>query len=175
MQYKIRKRLNIDESIRKERLTYSIDGIEGIVEYKDFLKVGRKFLHIVKKNEIKIETVDYILGLDAGGIIPTLSFSASTLIPFKLAWKLNLDITNKEVFNEPSASGKNVYIYNLFRNKTIIIVDDEITTGDTIHSLYNVLKKYNITVLCGLFVYKNNNFNRDLFDFPIFNLYNFSM
>lgn len=177
MKYKIAKRTNIASSVRRERLTYSFDGIEDVVSYNDFLSIGKNFLKETENNNINLSNVDYLLGLDAGGIIPTISFSSATKIPFKLAWKLDLEMPNKEEFTEPFASGKSVFVYNLMRDKNIIIIDDEVTTGATIQSLYSILKKYNINVACALSIYKcNDNKKKSInFDFPLLHLSDFSM
>lgn len=152
-------RLSISEGIRKERVINPIDGIDDIVKYEDIEEISLVFEREIINNNIDLSTVDFLIGLDSGGFLPTFGLSALTKIPFKLAWKINLDIEQKFIINEPYAVGKDIYIYNLPTSRNVIIVDDEITTGKSILNLFNVLQSQNINVLAVLVITEITDFN----------------
>lgn len=152
-------RVNISIGTRKERVINPVDGINNIVKYEDIENISIFFEKELLRNNIDLGNIDFLIGLDSGGFVPTFGLAALTKIPFKLAWKVNLDIDKKFIINEPYAVGKEIYIYNLPISKNVIIVDDEITTGKSILNLFDVLQSQNITVLAVLVITEITDFN----------------
>ncbi|MGH3900933.1 MAG: phosphoribosyltransferase [Pseudonocardiaceae bacterium] len=80
-----------------------------------------------------------MLGLDAGGILPAVALASASGTPYRLSWRLDLDLPNKYVFCEPHSALPELYIYGSFHGKRVLIVDDEVTTGRTVANLTEVL------------------------------------
>ncbi|WP_307962079.1 phosphoribosyltransferase [Salinispora arenicola] len=80
------------------------------------------------------------MGLDAGGIVPTIALAWASGSQYRLAWKVNLDLPEKLVFHEPHARRLEVFAYGDFKGQRVLIVDDEITTGLTLNNLINALR-----------------------------------
>jgi adenine/guanine phosphoribosyltransferase-like PRPP-binding protein len=177
IEYKIIDRLNVSNHVRKERLVHELDGIEHTVTFNNIKSVGNTFIEKIQERNIDLSLVDYIIGMDSGGIMPTIALSSSTNIAYKLAWKLNLDIGNKTEFTETCASGKQVFLYNLIENSNIIIVDDEITTGSTVYNLYEALSQKGINVVCIISLFESVAFSQSSYyekiNCPVISLYKF--
>lgn len=83
---------------------------------------------------------DLLLGLDAGGILPTVAVALASDLPYRLAWKLDLDLPHKQRFIEPHARRTEVFAYGDLAGARMLIVDDEITTGHTLANLVTMLR-----------------------------------
>lgn len=82
---------------------------------------------------------DLVLGLDAGGILPTVALASASDTPYRLSWRLDLDLPNKHVFREPHSALPELFVYGSFQGRRVLIVDDEVTTGRTAVNLTEVL------------------------------------
>ena len=132
-------RCGVPEGVRTERIIHSLDGIERVVEPATVMEIGRR---LWEKAQLAFLTtkVDYLLGFDAGGIIPTLAVSIASSLPYKLAWKLNLDLPGKVSFTEPGAVRSQIYVYGLTAGLRVLLVDDEISSGLTAESAIAALR-----------------------------------
>jgi adenine phosphoribosyltransferase len=83
---------------------------------------------------------DLLLGLDAGGIVPTVAVALASGMPYRLAWKLDLDLPHKHLFTEPHARRTKVFAYGDLAGARVLLIDDEVTTGRTLASLATVLR-----------------------------------
>ncbi|MFC9266414.1 phosphoribosyltransferase [Streptomyces zhihengii] len=88
-----------------------------------------------------LNSVDFLLGLDAGGILPTVSLASAARLPYKIAWKLHLPLDGAVRFSEPHAMRTDVFAYGIAPGQRIVIVDDEITTGRTLTDLTRRLRE----------------------------------
>jgi adenine phosphoribosyltransferase len=88
-----------------------------------------------------------LLGLDAGGILPTVAIALVSDTPYRLAWKLDLDLPDKRQFSEPHARRTDVYTYGDLAGSRVLIIDDEITTGATVHNLVATLRAASANVV----------------------------
>lgn len=136
---RIVERLSVPETSRHERIIHTLDGLEQPVDADDLLATG---LELWKKanNEMVLGPVDYLLGLDAGGIIPTLALAQAAALPYKIAWKLHLPLAGMVQFSEPHARRTDVYAYEITPGSRVLLVDDEITTGQTLANLTERLR-----------------------------------
>jgi len=126
---------------RPIRIIHSLDGIFGPLDTQKVLKVIR---YLSKKIDWK--NVDYIVGFDSGGIIPSLFFSYVSKKPLLITYKLKLDLPNRIKFFEPHAVGKDIYIYGPKRGDKVILVDDEIYSGDSMVEAIKELQKRGIII-----------------------------
>lgn len=113
--------------------------VDGLLEPVDCSKLMQIMRRLTKR--INPRSLDYIIGLDSGGIIPALSASMITGLPLIVAYKANLDIENKIHFVEKHSANTSIYIYNLPKGSNVLLADDEIRTGGTIISCINSIVK----------------------------------
>jgi adenine phosphoribosyltransferase len=130
---------------RPSRVIHDLDGIRDSVEPATLLRVARRLWRKIVAADLK--TPELLLGLDAGGIIPTLGLSIVAKLPYKIGWKLNLDLPEKVRFIEYHAARRNVFAYSIPRRARVLIVDDEITTGKTAASLIEALRAVDVEVV----------------------------
>ncbi|TQF01939.1 phosphoribosyltransferase [Kitasatospora acidiphila] len=133
------ERLSVPETSRRERVIHSLDGLEQPVRMADLTSAGQE-LWKKSNEEMELGPIDYLLGLDAGGIIPTLALAQAAGLPYKIAWKLHLPLEGMVQFSEPHARRTDVYAYGITRGSRVLIVDDEITTGETLANLTQRLR-----------------------------------
>ena len=134
------KRIGVTNA-RPIRIVYSLDGILDSLDTQKLLRVVK---YLVKKVDYK--NVDFIVGFDSGGIIPSLFFAHLTRKPLLIAYKLKLDLPNRIKFLEPHAVGRNIYIYGLKKGNKVILIDDEIYSGDGMVEAIKELQKNGVIV-----------------------------
>ncbi|MFC1733892.1 phosphoribosyltransferase domain-containing protein [candidate division KSB1 bacterium] len=124
-----------------ERQTMVVSPLDGRVEPI----YPKKLKHIIGKliQQAGSEDLDYIIGLDSGGIIPGHSASDITDIPLIIAYKAELEVQNQIHFLETHSANPDIFIYNLPENSRVMITDDEIRTGETVINCINSLVKSN--------------------------------
>lgn len=136
----------LDSGVRAERVLHHLDGIDGPVDPTRFQEAGEAFLRCCEPLWTPVRP-EVLLGLDAGGILPTVALSLASGIPYRLAWKLDLSLPEKLSFEEPEAARTNVSVYGLTSTEVIFLVDDEVTTGRTLGNLADALRKRGISVI----------------------------
>lgn len=139
-------RLGVAADVRNVRVIHQLDGIEDDVHPSDLLSVGHQLWSRWRRHDA-FQDHDLILGLDAGGILPTVAVALATGTPYRLAWKLNLDLPDKLVFHEPHARRTEVFTYGQLDGRRVLIVDDEVTTGRTLAHLIDVLRQADAEVV----------------------------
>lgn len=139
--YQVRRvrRLGMPPTGRDVRIIHELDGITGPVHPQALMNVGSALWSAWSRHP-QYAASDLLLGLDAGGILPTVALAMASGLPYKLAWKLDLDLPGKRRFSEPHARRTDVYTYGDLTGQRVLIVDDEITTGQTIAGLVTVLR-----------------------------------
>lgn len=137
---KIVERRGVTAQQRAERVVHRLDGLEAPVTMEDFRSTAEDLWSRCQAELDHLDRVDFILGLDAGGIIPTLGLSAASGIPYKVAWKLDLPLPGAVTFSEPHAVRRDVHAYHIEARQRILIVDDEVTTGMTLVNLAAALR-----------------------------------
>jgi adenine phosphoribosyltransferase len=142
---KVVRRCGVPDGVRVHRILHALDGIESTVTPDALTDAGAR-LWFKAQAEIEIHNVDYLLGLDGGGILATVAVSIASQLPFKLAWKLDLDLPDKVTFTERSAVRPHVFAYGLQRGERTILVDDEISTGLTALSAAHALREIGLEV-----------------------------
>ena len=136
------ERLSVGTTSRRERVIHSLDGLEAPVHPQALAETGA---HLWDLLQVQVPngcgSVDFLLGLDAGGILPTVSLSNAGRLPYKIAWKLHLPLDGAVRFSEPHAVRTDVFAYGISPGHRIILVDDEVTTGLTLVNLTRRLRE----------------------------------
>ncbi|WP_434742454.1 phosphoribosyltransferase [Micromonospora sp. SH-82] len=132
-------RLGVGDTTRPVRVVHGLDGIRADVAADQVLATGRSLWRQWREHP-EYRPHDLLLGLDAGGIVPTIALAWASDSQYRLAWKVNLDLPEKLVFHEPHARRLEVFAYGDFRGQRVLIVDDEITTGLTLTNLVSALR-----------------------------------
>lgn len=127
-------RLGIQAGMRAVRVVHRLDGIEHDVPPDHVVYAGHSLWQAWQAHPA-FRPADLIVGLDAGGIVPALAVALASRTPYRLAWKLDLDLPRKHVFHEPHARRREVFVYGELRGRRVLVVDDEVTTGQTITNL----------------------------------------
>ncbi|MFF9346402.1 phosphoribosyltransferase family protein [Streptomyces sp. NPDC014734] len=139
---RIVERLSVGATSRRERVIHSLDGLENPVHPDTLAHTGADLWRLLQEQVPDgLDSVDFLLGLDAGGILPTVSLAAAAHLPYKIAWKLHLPLDGAVRFSEPHAMRTDVFAYGISPGQRIVIVDDEITTGRTLADLTRRLRE----------------------------------
>jgi adenine phosphoribosyltransferase len=133
-------RLGTAPGARDVRIVHELDGITADVAPKTLVDAGRALWAAWQVHPAFLPP-DLLLGLDAGGFLPTVAVSLASSVPYRLAWKLDLDLPDQRRFSEPHANRTDVFTYADFTGRRVLIVDDEITTGRTLANLVAVLRE----------------------------------
>lgn len=133
------RRLGVPEHARSIRIVHDLDGIQHEVAPGVLTTTGDALWDTWTRDPA-FTSPDLLLGLDAGGILPTVAVALASGLPYRLAWKLDLDLPDKARFSEPHANRTDVYAYGDLAGRRVLIVDDEITTGRTLAGLVQVLR-----------------------------------
>lgn len=140
------RRLGVDPQTRDVRIVHELDGILDQVEPAALLRTGSALWRAWRRHPA-FETPHVLLGLDAGGILPTVAVALASDVPYRLAWKLDLDLPSKHRFTEPHARRSDVFAYGDLAARKVLLVDDEITTGNTLGNLVTVLRDAGVDVI----------------------------
>jgi adenine phosphoribosyltransferase len=136
----------VDETVRDIRIVHQVDGILGEVAPEVVVAAGRA-LWEAWCGDPSWAVPDVLLGLDAGGIPPTMAMTLASGVPYRLAWKVDLDLPDKLRFAEPHARRTDVFVYGDLADARILLVDDEVTTGGTLANLVRALRSAGATVV----------------------------
>jgi adenine phosphoribosyltransferase len=140
------RRLGVPEEIRDIRIVHELDGILDQVQPMTLLRTGSTLWKAWCRHPA-FATPDVLIGLDAGGILPTIAMALASDLPYRLAWKLDLDLPDKRRFTEPHARRTEVFAYGDLGGARVLLVDDEVTTGNTLSNLAAVLRDADVHVL----------------------------
>lgn len=138
---KIVERRGVTRQQRAERIVHRLDGLEEPVAIDEVNAAARQLWELCQRTFDGLDRVDFILGLDAGGIIPALGLAAASGLPYKIAWKLDLPLRGAVRFSEPHAMRRDVHAYHIEPRQRILVVDDEVTTGMTLANLAAALRR----------------------------------
>jgi adenine phosphoribosyltransferase len=140
------RRLGVTPEMRDVRIIHELDGILDQVRPSTLLRTGGALWKAWCRHD-DFEQPDLLLGLDAGGILPTVAVALASDLPYRLAWKLDLALPDKRRFAEPHARRTDVFTYGDLARTRVLLVDDEITTGRTLTNLVIVLRAADVHVV----------------------------
>jgi adenine/guanine phosphoribosyltransferase-like PRPP-binding protein len=133
---RIVERLGVGPASRRERVIHTLDGLEAPVSPAMLSTVGAELWDRTRRALPAVQgRTDFLLGLDAGGILPTVALASAAELPYKIAWKLHLPLDGQIRFTEPHATRTDVFAYGIARGQRMVLVDDEVTTGHTLANL----------------------------------------
>jgi adenine/guanine phosphoribosyltransferase-like PRPP-binding protein len=136
------ERLGVGPASRRERVIHSLDGLEDAVHPDTLSAAGARLRNrLLAEVPTALDAVDFLLGLDAGGILPTVSLASAAALPYKIAWKLQLPLAGAVRFSEPHALRTDVFVYGIAPGQRMVLVDDEVTTGRTLADLTRRLRE----------------------------------
>jgi adenine/guanine phosphoribosyltransferase-like PRPP-binding protein len=136
------ERLGVGPASRRERVIHSLDGLEDAVHPNTLSAAGARLRNrLLAEVPTALDAVDFLLGLDAGGILPTVSLASAAALPYKIAWKLQLPLAGAVRFSEPHALRTDVFAYGIAPGQRMVLVDDEVTTGRTLADLTRRLRE----------------------------------
>jgi adenine phosphoribosyltransferase len=133
------RRLGVEAGVRDVRVVHALDGVLTEVAPGQLTAVGGA-LWTAWCSSNPAGRPDLLLGLDAGGILPAVAVALASNLPYRLAWKVDLDLPHKQRFSEPHARRTHVFTYGDLADRRVLIVDDEVTTGHTLAGLVGVLR-----------------------------------
>ncbi len=129
------ERLGVSGVGRRERIVHTLDGLEDTATARQLQDCCAELWDRCRGQVPGLAGIDYLLGLDAGGILPTVGLALISGLPYKIAWKLRLPLPGAVHFVEPHATRPDVYAYGIETGRRVLLVDDEVTTGYTLANL----------------------------------------
>jgi len=153
---KIVRRINSKKK-RDFRVIFPLDGVKNSI--RPILLKDATQVILGKLGDGLIKKADYILALDRGGLVLGLSLSLAKNIPLKIAWKHNLDLGNKIALTDPYIPNEPLYLYGAKKDDRVILVDDEIYSGDTMLITVKDLANKGIYVVAAIAIVECLNFN----------------
>ncbi|GEM_PF-3587615 len=126
---------------RKEKLIHPFD---GRVTPLDSTVLREHATQLAEK--LSLEGVDYILGFAEGGLIPAYMVAEVAGIPFIGSYRVRLKLSHEIHFLENHSERAHHFIYGLHPGDTVVIVEDEITTGQTLLNVIAELESRQIKV-----------------------------
>ncbi len=130
-----------NNDLRKDKIIHPFDG-RVIPLNPTVLKQHAEALAA----KLNLAGVDYILGFAEGGLISAYAISEVTNIPFIGSYRVRLKLDNEIHFQEMHSERANHFIYGLHPNDKIVIIEDEITTGQTLINVIAQLQMRHIEV-----------------------------
>jgi len=149
-------RRNQDQRSYKVLMNASGDTREFAIVPKD-LKIIAKQLAA----RLTISTApDYIIGFAPGGIPIAVALAYEMNVPLIVAYKCRLDCPDEITWSEPHCLFDTFYFYGVYPGMSVILVDDEIDSGNTIFNASRELMAHEVTILdiaCVVEVLHGNN------------------
>lgn len=129
-----------------------LDGRRHLVHRLDGRLQGmrpRELTELVRDLAAAIDTsrVDYVVGFPEGGTLPASAFAALVDRPLMVSTRLRLQIVPAISFEEPhSRIGSTHWLYGLRSGSSVVIVEDEVTTGRTVVNAVRALRAAGVRV-----------------------------
>ncbi|MDX2470779.1 MAG: phosphoribosyltransferase [SAR324 cluster bacterium] len=98
-------------------------------------------------DKLNTKAADYIVGFAEGGLLAAFAVSAASNIPMVGSYRVRCKLDNEIQFTEPHSERPNHYIYALRPGDSVILIEDEITTGITTLNAKKSLQDFGVTVV----------------------------
>jgi adenine/guanine phosphoribosyltransferase-like PRPP-binding protein len=93
------------------------------------------------------EKPDCVLGLAPGGIALAIAVAFELDIKAVIAYKTKLGLDHEVRFTEPHAQNSQFYLYGVQQGTSVVVVDDEIDSGNTLLDCIGALRRAGARVL----------------------------
>lgn len=90
---------------------------------------------------------DYVIGFAPGGIALTVAVAQVIDTPAVIAYKTRLGLADEISFSEPHCLFNTFYLYGVSTGDAVILIDDEVDSGNTVANAIEVLRGKDVRVL----------------------------
>ena len=128
----------------RAQIGHRLDGRYGAMD-------PRELAPLIEVLAAAIDTsdVDVVLGFPEGGVIPAFAFAQRVARPLVISTRLALALPGAVAFEEPhSGLGTTHFVHGLRTGQRAVIVEDEVTTGQTIVNAVRALRRSGVQVDC---------------------------
>lgn len=136
-------RRNVDKRSYKVLMNASGDSREFAIIPKELQTIAKRLTTC-----LKISTrPDYIIGFAPGGIPIAMALSYELDVPLIIAYKCRLDLPDEITWSEPHCLFNTFYLYGAYPNMSVILVDDEVDSGNTLYNAIRELQAHGVKIL----------------------------
>jgi orotate phosphoribosyltransferase len=90
---------------------------------------------------------DYIIGFAPGGIPLAVALAYELDLPAVIAYKTRLGLTSELSWTEPHCFTSTFYFYGAASGSSVLLVDDEVDSGNTLTNAVNALRGCGVRVI----------------------------
>ena len=98
-------------------------------------------------DKLNTKEADYIVGFAEGGLLAAFAVSVASNIPMVGSYRVRCKLENEIRFTEPHSERPNHFIYALRPGDSVILIEDEITTGITTINAKKSLEEFGVKVV----------------------------
>lgn len=146
-------RLN-EKSSRKKKVIHSLDGCYYSIFPEEIFKVAKKLV-----KGIDFSSVDYIVTFASFGIALGMAVAIVTKKPLRIAYEKKLDLPNPIIIIEPHLARKELVLYGIKKDDTVVLVDDEVYSGDLLVNAIKTLVKKGVKITSVICLIENTSKN----------------
>lgn len=136
-------RLNTDTRSYKILMDVAGDSMSYAIEPARLRRVASSLCAAVLLKEIP----DCVVGLAPGGIALALAVAFELNIKAVIAYKTKLGLDHEVHFSEPHSTNSEFYLYGIGAGTSVMLVDDEIDSGNTLVDCVSSLRRAGAHVL----------------------------
>ncbi len=122
-------------------ILHTFSGITQPYYPKDFHEALKEVAH-----KIRAQPGDVVLGLNGPGTVPATLLALQLGLPVCYATKASLARSPKLKFREPGSPRSDTFVYYLRSKMSVILVDDDITTGNALRSCIETLRSASVEI-----------------------------
>jgi len=89
----------------------------------------------------------YVVGFAPGGIALAVAVAGELDVPAVIAYKTRLGLPNESSWTEPHCYSNTFYFYGARAGDAVLMIDDEVDSGNTIGSAVELLQAHGVQVL----------------------------
>ncbi|MDQ7089422.1 MAG: phosphoribosyltransferase domain-containing protein [Methylococcales bacterium] len=138
--FELTERCNNDK--KKWKIVHPWDGRFIPLSSEELFKEAKKLVKLLDTSN-----ADYIVGFAEGGLIPAFAVSMVCDLPLIGSYRVRCKREHEMTFTEPHSERPNHFIYGLKPNDRIIIIEDEITTGNTLINAMECFQQHGVDVV----------------------------
>lgn len=136
-------RRNVDKRSYKVLMNASGDSRKFAIVPKDLQAIAKQLVACLQTSA----QPDYIIGFAPGGIPIAVALAYELNIPLVIAYKCRLDLSDEITWSEPHCLFNTFYFYGAYSSMSVILVDDEVDSGDTLCNAIRELQAHGVQIL----------------------------